>query len=61
MSISGHKTEAVYCRYDIVSPEDLKIARAKMENYIQQQQPEDGGSSDERPITEPPAKHIYVS
>jgi integrase len=34
MSISGHKTEAVYRRYDIVSPQDLKIAAAKMENYL---------------------------
>ena len=29
MSISGHKREAVYLRYDIVSPEDLKIARSQ--------------------------------
>jgi integrase len=34
MSISGHKTEAVYRRYDIVSPQDLKIAAAKLEAYI---------------------------
>jgi len=40
MSISGHKTEAVYRRCDIVSPEDLKIARAKMERYVEQQQAE---------------------
>jgi integrase len=33
-SISGHKTESVYRRYDIVSPQDLKIAAAKMENYL---------------------------
>ncbi len=34
MAISGHKTEAVYRRYDIVSPQDLKIAAAKMEHYL---------------------------
>jgi integrase len=33
-SISGHKTESVYRRYDIVSPQDLRIAAAKMENYL---------------------------
>jgi hypothetical protein len=30
MSISGHKTEAVYRRYDIVSAEDLKLVKSKM-------------------------------
>ena len=35
MAISGHKTEAVYRRYDIVSPRDLKLAAAKMENYLE--------------------------
>jgi hypothetical protein len=30
MSISGHKTEVVYRRYDIVSAEDLKLAKSKM-------------------------------
>jgi integrase len=34
MSISGHKTESVYRRYDIVSPQDLKIAAAKLDNYL---------------------------
>jgi integrase len=45
MSISGHKTEAVYRRYDIVSPEDLKIARAKMETYLDQRQSEVAGGN----------------
>ena len=34
MSISGHKTEAIYRGYDIVRPQDLKIAAAKMENCL---------------------------
>jgi integrase len=35
MAISGHRTEAVYRRYDIVSQQDLKIAAAKMEHYLE--------------------------
>ena len=35
MEISGHKTESVYRRYDIVSPQDIKLAAAKMENYLE--------------------------
>lgn len=35
MEISGHKTEAVYRRYDIVSPQDIRLAAAKMENYFE--------------------------
>jgi integrase len=34
MAITAHKTEAVYRRYDIVAPEDLKMAKRKMENYL---------------------------
>lgn len=33
MSISGHRTESVYLRYDIVSQKDLAIARAKLEAF----------------------------
>jgi integrase len=33
MSISGHKTESVYLRYDIVSQKDLAIAREKLEAF----------------------------
>ena len=35
MEISGHKTESVYRRYDIVSQQDMKLAAAKMENYLE--------------------------
>jgi hypothetical protein len=38
MAISGHRTESVYRRYDIVSPRDLKLASAKLEAYIHEQQ-----------------------
>jgi integrase len=34
MEISGHRTEAVYRRYDIVSPRDLKLAGQKLEHYL---------------------------
>jgi hypothetical protein len=33
--ISGHKTESVYRRYDIVSQQDMKLAAAKMEHYLE--------------------------
>lgn len=34
MQICGHKTEAVYRRYHIVAPQDLRLAGAKMERYL---------------------------
>ena len=34
MEISGHKTEAVYRRYDIISRQDLTTAAARMEHYL---------------------------
>jgi integrase len=34
MGISGHSTESVYRRYDIVSPRDLKLAAVRMETYL---------------------------
>jgi hypothetical protein len=33
MSISGHGTESVYLRYDIVNQKDLAIAREKLEAF----------------------------
>jgi integrase len=38
MAISGHKTEAVYRRYDIVVDQDLKTATEKLEQYQRSQQ-----------------------
>jgi hypothetical protein len=37
MAITGHKTEAVYRRYDIVAPGDLEVAAAKLGQYFQNQ------------------------
>jgi len=37
MEISGHKTESVYRRYDIVSSQDLRLAGGKLDAYFAEQ------------------------
>ncbi|MEI9975089.1 MAG: hypothetical protein WDO73_25365 [Ignavibacteriota bacterium] len=37
MRISGHKTESVYRRYDIVATGDLQDAAKRLEEYAKQQ------------------------
>lgn len=33
-AISGHKTDSVYNRYDIVSTQDINLAKQRMEDYL---------------------------
>jgi len=40
MKLTGHKTESVYRRYDIVSEGDLNIAVQKLERFVAQRQEE---------------------
>lgn len=35
MAISGHKTQSVFQRYNIVSERDLREAAAKLERHLQ--------------------------
>ena len=37
MAISGHKTQAVFKRYNIVSGRDIKEAATKLESYLGRQ------------------------
>ena len=56
MGISGHTTEAVYRRYDIVSPRDLQLAAVRMETYLdglKKTTKEEGPETAEKPSGRP--------
>ena len=44
MDLTGHKTEDVYRRYDIVSDSDLEIAVTMLEDYLSKNRAKIGGS-----------------
>ena len=37
MGITGHRTEAVYRRYDIVSEKEMKLAASRMDGFFKAQ------------------------
>lgn len=45
MAITGHRSESVYSRYDIVSPQDLTIATEKVQRYFEGQEQEQKGQN----------------
>lgn len=47
MQISGHKTEAVYQRYAIVSARDVREAGAKLDRFFEEQRTTTVGSAEE--------------
>ncbi len=57
MTISGHKTRAVFDRYNIVSGRDLKDAAKKLENYLATQNGDKTGTIEAQP--EPAATLIH--
>ena len=40
MRISGHRTRAIFDRYNIVDEEDLRLAAEKLEQYAQRRKSE---------------------
>jgi integrase len=52
MAISGHKTESVYRRYDIVADRDLREAGAKLAAYLDSRRAQPGSAAPPRAETQ---------
>jgi integrase len=63
MAISGHKTESIYRRYDIVAHRDLADAAARMDRYFDKTKKTMGtpaGTPEENTISEPNEKCLEM-
>ena len=50
MAVTGHKTRAIFDRYNIVSETDLRDASAKMSVYVTEAEPRENRESQRRVV-----------